>query len=73
MPRAAFFGFIEKHLDDSILQNHLLLVFKLCLYKSLSDVFVCIKSLLLEVKKINCLEKKIEEANANKNKSYLLK
>ena len=25
--QAAFFGFKEKHLDDSILQNHLLLVF----------------------------------------------
>ena len=73
MLQAAFFGFLEKHLDGSILQNHLLLVFKVCLYKSLSYGFVCIKSLLLEVKKINCSEKKIAEANANKNKSYLLK
>ena len=28
---------------------------------------------LLEIKKINCLEKKIAEANANKHRSYLLK
>ena len=35
--------------------------------------FVCLKSLLIEIKQINCLEKKIAEANANKDKSYLLK
>ena len=39
-PQASFFGFTEKHLDDSILQNHLLLVFKLYLYKSHSYGFV---------------------------------
>ena len=72
-PPAAFFGFTEKHLDDSILQNHLLLVFKIYLYKSRSYGFVCLKSRLLEIKKINSLEKKIAEANANKRKSYLFK
>ena len=35
--------------------------------------FICLKSLLLEIKKINRLEKKIAEANVNKHKSYLLK
>ena len=70
---ATFFGFTEKHLNDSILQNHLLLVFKLYLYKWRSYGFVCLKSLLLEIKKINCLEKKIAKANTNKDKSYLLK
>ena len=72
-PQAAFFGFKEKDLDNTILQNHLLLVFKIYLYKSRSYGFVCLKSLLLEIKKINRLEKKIAEANANKHKSYLLK
>ena len=72
-PQADFFGFTEKDLDDTILQNHLLLVFKIYLYKSRSYGFVCLKSLLLEIKKINRLEKKIAEANANKHKSYLLK
>ena len=72
-PQAAFFGFTEKNLDDTILQNHLLLVFKIYLHKSRSYGFVCLKSLLLEIKKINRLEKKIVEANANKHKSYLLK
>ena len=72
-PQAAFFGFTEKDLDDTILQNHLLLVFKIYLYKSRSYGFVCLKPLLLEIKKINRLEKKIAEANANKHKSYLLK
>ena len=73
-PQAAFFGFTEKHLDEYyILQNHLLLVFKIYLYRSRSYGFVCLKSLLLEIKKINCLEKKIAEANANKHRSYLFK
>ena len=58
-PPTAFFGFTEKNLDDIILQNHLLLVFKTYLYKSQSYGFVCLKSLLLEIKKINRLQKKI--------------
>ena len=72
-PQTAFFGFTEKDLDDTILQNHLLLVFKIYLYKSRSYGFAFLKPLLLEIKKINRLEKKIAEANANKHKSYLLK
>ena len=71
-PQTAFFGFTEKDLDDTILQNHLLLVFKIYLYKSRSYGFVCLKSLLLEIKKINHLEKTIAEANANNHKSDLL-
>ena len=71
-PQAAFFRFTEKHLDDTIFQNHLLLVFEIYLYKSRFYGFVCLKSLILEVKKINHLEKKIAEANANKH-TYLLK
>ena len=55
----------EKHLDDSILQNHLLLVSKLYLNESNSCGFVCLQSLVLEIKKINCLENKIAGANAN--------
>ena len=55
------------------MHNNLLLVFKLYWYKSRSYGFVCLKSLFLEIKKINCLEKNLTELNANKNKSYLLK
>ena len=32
-PQAVFFGFTENYLDDSIIQNYLLLVFKLYLYE----------------------------------------
>ena len=55
------------------MQNQLLLVFKTYLCKSRFYVFVCLKYLILEIEKVNRLEKKIAEANANKNKSYLLK
>ena len=48
-------------------------MFKIYLYKSRSYEFVCLKPHLLEIKKINRLEKKIAEANANKHKSYVLK
>ena len=72
-PQAAFFPFTEKHLDDSTLQNHLLLVFQINLRKSSSSGFVCLKSLHLEIKKIIFLEKKIAEQNANNHKPYLLK
>ena len=70
--QAAIFGFKEKHLEDGILQNHLLLVCKIYLYKSRSYGFVCL-SLFLEIKRIKCLEKKSADANANKHKYYLLK
>ena len=63
-PQAAFFRFTEKHLDDTVLQNHLLLVFKIYFHKSRSYGFVSLKSLILEIKKINRLEKKIAEVNA---------
>ena len=59
--------FLKIYFIDCIIQNHLLLVFKIYLYKSLSYEFVCLKSLLLEIKKINCLAKKIAEANTNKS------
>ena len=36
MTRTAFLGFTENDLDDTILQNHLLLVFEIYLYKSRS-------------------------------------
>ena len=52
-PQAAFLGFAEKDLNNTILQNHLLLVFKIYLYKSRTYGFVCLKPLLLEIKKIN--------------------
>ena len=71
--QAPFFGFTEKHLDNTILQNLLLLVLKIYLYRSRFYGFVCLKSFLIEIKQINCLEKKIVQANANKDKSYLLK
>ena len=73
MPQAAFFRFTEKDLDHAILQNHLLMIFKIYLYKPRSYGFVCLNPLLLEIKEINRLEKKVAEANANKHKSYLLK
>ena len=79
--QAAFFGFIEKDLDGKILQNRyywclknrLLLVLKSYLCKSRFYGFVCLKTFLLEIKKINYAEKKTAEANAIKHKSYLLK
>ena len=41
------------------------------LYKSRFYGFVWLKSLLLKIKKINCLEKEIADVNANKHKFYL--
>ena len=57
-PQTAYSGFTEKYLDDTILQNHLLLVFKIYLNKSRSYGYAFLKPLLLEIKKINRLEKK---------------
>ena len=71
-PQAAFFGYIEKDLDDTILQNHLLMVFKIYLYKSRSYGFACLKFFSLKSKRL-IAGKKIAEANANKHKSYLHK
>ena len=49
------------------------MVFKIYLYKSRCYGFVCLKPLLVQIKKINRLEKKIAKENANEHHTYLLK
>ena len=51
-PQASFFGFTEKDLDDTILQNHLLLVIKIYFYKSRSYGFVCLNPFSLISKRL---------------------
>ena len=58
--QAVFFGFTEKHLDVSILQNHLLVVLKLYLYKSHSHGFVCLRLFSLKSKRLIALKRSLQ-------------
>ena len=69
---AVFFGFTEEHLEDRKLQNHLLLLFKIYLYKSRSYGFVSLKSLLLKIKKLIAWKGKLQmQMQISINLSYL--
>ena len=70
-PQTALFGFTQT--NDANIQNHLLLSFKLYLYRSRCHKNIHLKSLLFEINKVKSLEKSIAESNQKKIKFYKLK
>ena len=70
-PQTALFGFTQT--NDANIQNHLLLLFKLYLYRSRCHKNIHLKSLLFEINKVKSLEKSIAESNQKKIKFYKLK
>ena len=69
--QTALFGFTQT--NDANIQNHLLLLFKLYLYRSRCHKNIHLKSLLFEINKVKSLEKSIAESNQKKIKFYKLK
>ena len=57
-PQTAIFGFFEEN-DNNILYNHLLLIFKLYIYRSRKTKLLNFNVLLAEVKNIKKIEKKL--------------
>ena len=70
-PQTVLFGFTQ--MNDANIQNHLLLLFKLYLYRSRCHKNIHLKSLLFEINKVKSLEKSINESNQKKIKFYKLK
>ena len=74
VPQAAFFGFLpELDVDNFLLLNHILLIFKIYVYNSRQSASVNFEALLKKIIKIKNIEKKIASLNNNKFRRYRLK
>ena len=70
-PQAAIFGFLEIDCQSYLIQNHILLILKLYIYKSRKILFLSSTCLLKEVSKIKNIEKKVvASVNEKKNIAY---
>ena len=69
-PQAAIFGFLEADCQTYLMQNHILLIPKLDIYKYRKNKFVSSTCLLKEISKIKNIEKKVASVNEKKNIAY---
>ena len=72
-PQAAFLGFLGfLNVDPELLliQNHLLLIFKIYIYNSRKSQSLKIKSLLREITKVKNIGEKISSDNGKKHANY---
>ena len=73
-PQAAFLGFLGfLNVDPELLlliQNHLLLIFKIYIYNSRKSESLKTKSLLREITKVKNIEEKISLDNEKKHANY---
>ena len=58
-PQAAFLGFLNVDSELLLIQNHLLLIFKIYIYNSKRSESLKIKSLIREITKVKNIEEKI--------------
>ena len=65
-PQAAIFDFLEDNCQSYLIQNHILLISKLYIYKSRKNKFLSSTCLLKEISKIKNIEKKIASVNEKK-------
>ena len=66
-PHAAIFGFFEVDCQSYLIQNHILLILKLYVYKSRRNKFLSSTCLLKEISKIKNTAKKIASVNEKKH------
>ena len=71
-PQAAFLGFLNVDSELLLIQNHLLLIFKIYIYNSRRSESLKIKSLIREITKVKNIEEKIS-LNNEKNMLYTRK
>ena len=75
-PQTAIFGFLDYTNNDSIfennkcLSNHILLIFKLYVYKSREKKLLNINNLIAEIQKIKRIEKEIALSNSKKTITF---
>ena len=72
-PQVAIFSFLEADCQSYLIQNHILLISKLYIYKSRKNKFLSSTCLLKEISKIKNIEKKIASVNEEKNTAYKMK
>ena len=71
-PQTAIFGFPESTNSDcsfkknKLLINHILLIFKLYVYRSREKQFIHINNLIAEIKSVKAIEKEIATSNSKK-------
>ena len=79
IPLTAIFGFLDYTNNDSIfennkcLSNHILLIFKLYVYKSREKKLLNINNLIAEIQKIKRIEKEIALPNSKKTIAFTRK
>ena len=69
-PQAAFLGFLNVDSELLLIQNHLLLIFKIYIYSSRKSESLKIKSLIREITKVKSIEGKISLNNEKKHTIY---
>ena len=71
-PQTAIFGFLDSTNSDynfkknKLLINHILLIFKLYVYRSREKQFIHINNLIAEIKSAKAIEKEIATSNSKK-------
>ena len=66
-PQAAIFGFLEGNCQSYLIQNHILLISKLYIYKSRKNKFLSSTCLLKDISNIKNIEKKVTSVNEKKH------
>ena len=69
-PQAAFLGFLNVDSKLFLIQNHLLLIFKIYIYNSRRSESLMIKFLIREIMKVKKTEEKISISNEKKHAMY---
>ena len=65
-PQGAFLGFLNVNSKPFLIQNHLLLIFKIYIYNSRRSQSLIIKYLIREIMKVKNIEKKVSINNEKK-------
>ena len=69
-PQSAIFGFLNIEKEHYLVINHLLLIFKLYIYKDRNCKRLNLQSLKRKIVKIYNIEKSIAQKNTNKQKKF---
>ena len=70
MPQTAIFGFRNIYSDDTLLKNHILLLFKFYVYNGSKHENISLNNLLRNVRKFKDIEKEIP--GNNEKRSYCI-
>ena len=72
-PQTAIFGFLNIDNDTFLIQNHILLLFKLYVYNARKHGFLSFNNFLNDFSKVKNLEKRVAANNRNKCERFIKK